>query len=541
MYVIEQYFDKRGGYNNQGSNNMKVANKKLNKEITKGKRAEDALKESQQYTRGLIEASLDPLVTISSEGKITDVNHAMEMVTGYPREKLIGTDFPDYFTDPQKAYQCYQQAFGEKYVRDYPLEIKHRDGKTTPVVYNASVYRNTKGDVVGIFAAARDITEHKRAEDALRESEEKIAGIVSSITDHMSMMDEQHDIVWANDVAKRLFGPDVVGKKCYTAYHRRDKVCEPCIVEKTFTDGKIHEHETEVIKSDGNKMSFWCTASVAARYEDGRPKMVVETSRDITERKRAEKALEASNHDLTLAVGKLEEANRELKDFVYIASHDLREPLRKIYSFSEMLKDSLEEKLDGDDKENLEFMIDGASRMTTMIEGLLTYSRVGTKGKQFGTVDLNEVVEQLEQLELARLLEETGGTIEVPQPLPIVEADAVQMRQLLQNLIANGIKYRRKEVQPQIVISTENIDDDKVKIKVKDNGIGIDDKYHEDIFKMFRRLHSRQEYAGTGIGLAVCKRIVGKHNGQIGVESNPGEGTTFWFTLSPANEMAAVS
>ena len=265
------------------------------------------------------------------------------------------------------------------------------------------------------------------------------------------------------------------------------------------------------------------------------------TVRDITERKRVEKALESSNRNLELAVSKLEDANRELKDFVYIASHDLREPLRKIYSFGELLKDSLWEKLDGDDKENLEFMIDGASRMTAMIEGLLTYSRVGTKGKQFGTVDLNEVVEQLQQLELAKLLEETGGTIEVPLPLPIVEADTVQMRQLLQNLIANGIKYRRKEVQPQIVISAENTDGDKVRIKVKDNGIGIDEKYHEDIFKMFRRLHSREEYGGTGIGLAVCKKIMDRHNGQIGVESNPGEGTTFWFTLSPANEVAAVS
>ncbi|MBW2039118.1 MAG: sensor domain-containing diguanylate cyclase [Deltaproteobacteria bacterium] len=135
-------------------------------------------------------------------------------------------------------------------------------------------------------------TERKQAEEALRESEEKLVGIVSSVTDHMSMIDEQHNILWANDVAKSLFGANIVGKKCYTTYHRCDKVCEPCIVEKCFKDGKIHEHETKVITANGREMDFWCTASVAARYEDGRPKIVVEVSRDITERKSAKELLQ---------------------------------------------------------------------------------------------------------------------------------------------------------------------------------------------------------------------------------------------------------
>ena len=248
---------------------------------------------------------------------------------------------------------------------------------------------------------------------------------------------------------------------------------------------------------------------------------------NITNRKWAEKALEVSN--------------RELKDFVYIASHDLREPLRKISSFGELLRDSLEGKLNRDDQENLEFMVDGANRMTEMIEGLLTYSRVNTKGISFQAVNLNEVVEQLEQLELAVLLEETGGTIEVPQPLPVVEADPIQMRQLLQNLIANGIKYRRDGVRPRIVIRAEHIDGDKVRIEVQDNGIGIKEEHYEDIFTMFRRLHPRQRYGGTGIGLAVCRKIIDRHGGRIGVESKYGEGTTLWFTLSAASEAVAVS
>jgi PAS domain S-box-containing protein len=140
-----------------------------------------------------------------------------------------------------------------------------------------------------------------KAEEALRESEEKLSGIVDSVTDHMSMIDEQHNIVWGNDVAKGLFGPDLVGKKCYSAYHRHEKPCEPCIVKKCFEDGNVHEHETEVIGADGNRMLFWCIANVAARYRDGRPKTVVEISRNITELKRAEDTLRESTRRMEVA------------------------------------------------------------------------------------------------------------------------------------------------------------------------------------------------------------------------------------------------
>lgn len=264
-------------------------------------------------------------------------------------------------------------------------------------------------------------------------------------------------------------------------------------------------------------------------------------NREIAHREQAEKELEISNHDLTVAMGKLEETNRKLTDFVYIASHDLREPLRKISSFGQLLKQSLEGSLADDDKENLGFMVDGADRMTTMIEGLLTYSRVDTQWAEFETVDLNEIVKQLEQLEFAELLEETGGRIEVPEPLPEVQADPVQISQLLQNLIVNGIKYRHEVVQPRIVVRAKQIDKDTVKIEVQDNGIGIDEKHYENIFTMFKRLHPRQKYEGTGIGLAVCKNIVERHNGRIGVESKVDEGSAFWFTLSSAKEVMIVS
>jgi signal transduction histidine kinase len=263
---------------------------------------------------------------------------------------------------------------------------------------------------------------------------------------------------------------------------------------------------------------------------------------EMVERRKAEEMLKeanqqlaASNHELMTLTQKLEKANRELKDFVYIASHDLREPLRKITSFGSILKESLEDKLTGDDKENMKYMIDGADRMTKMIEGLLAYSRVGSKEVPFEEVDLNETVEQLKQLELSKLLEETNATLEVPEPLPKIQANATQIRQLLQNLVGNGIKYHTKDVKPHIIIRAKHIDNGEIRVEVQDNGIGIEEKYFEDIFKMFRRLHSRQEFEGAGIGLSICKKIVEKHNGKIGVESKPGQGSTFWFSLPAKN------
>ncbi|MFA5553682.1 MAG: ATP-binding protein, partial [Phycisphaerae bacterium] len=241
--------------------------------------------------------------------------------------------------------------------------------------------------------------------------------------------------------------------------------------------------------------------------------------------------------DLEATVDKLNRSNQQLQEFTYIASHDLREPLRKISSFGQLLSASISEKLEDDDKENLNFMIDGANRMQQMVEALLTYSRVTTKGVAFEPVDLNKVVKELSELELSMKIEETHATVEVPQPLHTINCDPVQIRQLIQNLIANGLKYQKKDTLPKIIIRSQPTDNGKIKVEVSDNGIGIPENQYKNIFVMFKRLHTKQEYEGTGIGLAVCKKIVERHNGEIGVTSVYGEGSTFWFTV-PAGAAA---
>ncbi|MFA5292365.1 MAG: ATP-binding protein [Phycisphaerae bacterium] len=254
---------------------------------------------------------------------------------------------------------------------------------------------------------------------------------------------------------------------------------------------------------------------------------------EVAERKHAEQALKET-------ADKLEQVNQELKNFVYVASHDLREPLRKISAFAQLLERSLADKLDDNDSENLKFMIDGATRMTQMIDGLLSYSRVSTKTREFETVRLDTVIHELEKFELSVLLEETHAILNVPEPLPSIKADSVQMRQLLQNLIANGIKYQTRGNIPEITITAETLPDEMVRIKVSDNGIGIKAESLGLLFTMFKRLHSRDEYEGTGIGLAVCKKIVERHGGQIGLESKFGRGSTFWFTVPAAKSAVPV-
>jgi signal transduction histidine kinase len=241
--------------------------------------------------------------------------------------------------------------------------------------------------------------------------------------------------------------------------------------------------------------------------------------------------LTETNQELNETADKLASTNKELRNFVYIASHDLREPLRTISSFGALLEKSLKGKLDADDAQSLHYMIDGAKRMGQMIEGLLSYSRISTKGNEFEKVALDDIVSELKQYELNVLLRETNTIINVPQALPTVYADPIQIRQLFQNLISNGIKYQPKGNRPEITITSRPDAGNMFRIEITDNGIGIAPEYHAAIFAMFKRLHNKREYEGAGIGLAVCQKIVLRHNGKIGVESQPGKGATFWFTL----------
>jgi PAS domain S-box-containing protein len=278
-------------------------------------------------------------------------------------------------------------------------------------------------------------------------------------------------------------------------------------------------------KKDGSIIDVEITSHELV-FADKRAEIVLVN--DVTERKLADERLKIFNQ-------KLQQSNRELEDFAYVASHDLQEPLRKVQAFSDRLKTKYSEKLEGDGLDYLERMRSAASRMQLLIQDLLSFSRISTKAQPFVAVNLETVTQEvLSDLEVK--IEETGATIEL-KGLPTIDADPMQMRQLMQNLIGNALKFRQKETTPFISISAEPIKSNgnglgpQCQISVADNGIGFDEKYTDKIFAVFQRLHGRAEYEGSGVGLSICRKIAERHNGSITAQSIPGDGATFVVIL----------
>jgi PAS domain S-box-containing protein len=270
---------------------------------------------------------------------------------------------------------------------------------------------------------------------------------------------------------------------------------------------------------------------------DGK-KIALAITRDITERKKAEKALKQSNDNLELKVKErtieleevitaLKHSNEELEQFAHVTSHDLREPLRMITSFLQLLERRYQDQLDADANEFIGYAVDGAKRLDAMIQDILIYSKITNKERNVTHVNINNILEQT-YLNLKTSIDENDAQI-TNDHLPTLKVDEQLMVQLFQNLISNAIKYRRDE-SPKIHISAKKEDKQWV-FSVKDNGIGISEKHLEKIFTIFQRLHTNEEYEGTGIGLAIAQKIVHQHNGEIWAESELGKGTTFYFTI----------
>jgi light-regulated signal transduction histidine kinase (bacteriophytochrome) len=251
-------------------------------------------------------------------------------------------------------------------------------------------------------------------------------------------------------------------------------------------------------------------------------------AQDITERKHAEETL---RHRTT----ELERSNADLEQFAYVASHDLQEPLRMVASFTQLLADRYRAQLDGEAQEFIGFAVEGATRMQSLINGLLSFARVKTRAKELQLTDCRAAFQRsLENLRVT--LQESGADIS-SDPLPTLLADESQIQQLFQNLVGNALKFRGQTV-PRVRVSARRNGKEWI-FSVSDNGIGIDPRYNDRIFAIFQRLHSRTEYPGTGIGLAICKKIVERHGGRIWVESEAGHGATFYFTLPIADSMQA--
>jgi light-regulated signal transduction histidine kinase (bacteriophytochrome) len=270
---------------------------------------------------------------------------------------------------------------------------------------------------------------------------------------------------------------------------------------------------------DGN-YRWWSNQMVISRDPDCKPLYRDGFVRDVTE-------LKLSEEKLKNTMAELKRSNQELEQFAYVASHDLQEPLRMVASFSQLLEQRYKDRLDDDAHEFIGFIVEGSQRMKCLIDDLLTFSRVTSQAKEFERVDLESVLDVVIS-NLSISIKETNAVI-THETLPKVFADPSQMRQVFQNLIANALKFQVQNT-PEIHISAQK-DEKEWTFSIKDNGIGINPQYHEQIFEVFKRLHTRLEYPGTGIGLAICQKIIQRHGGHIWVESEPGKGSNFYFTI----------
>ena len=364
----------------------------------------------------------------------------------------------------------------------------------------------------------QDITERKQAEQELRESEARFRTLAESSP--LAILVNRNDKVFlANPACARLFGAsspeDLIGKSALDLF---DPDSRSLVRERIRVDSEeVPLVEVRILRLDGTPVDVEATASP---FLDQGVKAIQVLLRDITERKQAEQELRERTEDLL-------RSNTELEKFAYIASHDLQEPLRMVTSYTQLLQQRYRGRLDADADEFIAYAVDGAARMRTLINELLAYSRVGTQGAPFVLKALDGLLDDVLQGLEVTLLE--ADAVVTRDPLPELWCDPTQIARVFQNLIVNATKFRGTE-SPKIHVGARREGEEWV-FSVKDNGIGIDPTYFDRIFVIFQRLQSRVEYEGTGMGLAIGKRIVERHGGRIWVESRPGAGSTFCFTL----------
>ncbi|WP_049914506.1 PAS domain-containing sensor histidine kinase [Haloterrigena salina] len=491
-------------------------------DITDQKERERLLRREYNQTEKLLRTAPIAIAVQNAEGETILTNQRAQESLGLSDQEFIGesddvgewviydSDGERLPTDEMPAARVLETGspvFNEELVVDPP------DGERLQFRVNATPLHGPDG-VERVVTAAEDITELKRRERQLEhrksELETELSEILGRISDAFYALDDEWRFTHLNEQAAEILRQsreEVLGKKVWKTF--------PDDAEGIYREQFQQAMDTqepvnfEVYAED---LDTWLEYNVYPS-ESG----VSIYFHDISERKEYQR--------------KLEKSNERLEQFAYAASHDLQEPLRMVSSYLQLLESRYADRLDDDGEEFIEFAVDGADRMRQMIDGLLAYSRVDTQGEPFEPVDLDTVVDAVCE-DLQMKIEETAAEIAVDS-LPRVRGDESQLQQVFQNLLSNALEYSGDE-PPRVEIAAERARS-TWRISVADNGIGIDPDDQERVFEVFERLHSREEYDGTGIGLALCQRIIERHEGTIWVDSEPGEGTTFSFTLPAAD------
>jgi PAS domain S-box-containing protein len=505
----------------------------LEKEIAERERAERELRRQREWLHVTLTSIGDAVIATDTSGRITFLNPVAQTLTGWLPADAEGKPVQSVFRIiNEKTREPGEDIVSRVLEEGFIFSLANHtalitlDGREVPIEDSAAPIRDADGNVSGVVLVFHDVTEKRRAQQELA----RLASFPMLNPQPILEADMTGSVYYANPSAERVFAnlgqlrsghPWLVNWEAVADVFRG-------------TDANLTGREIMV----GDRWYFQTLHRVP---ETDRIRIY---GLDITERKMAEEALQQSWDELEQRVKErtaelrntneeLERRNRDLEDFVHVASHDLQEPLRKIQTFADLLATRHREAVGDKAFDYLKRMRKSAGRMQALVLDLLKYSRVTSKQEPFARFNLREVVEDA-VTDLGVLYEETGGRIEVGD-LPVIQADRVQMRQLFQNLIANGLKYRG-EKKPVVRVYSNLCGDSFWEIHVRDNGIGFDECYLEKIFKPFQRLHGNDApYEGTGMGLAICRRIVERHGGSVTARSEPGEGSTFIVKL-PRNQ-----
>jgi PAS domain S-box-containing protein len=510
-------------------------------EMFRAAHAKEDVRRHQKFLDSIVE-NIPSMVFVkdAEELRFLHANRATERLLGRSREELIGkTEF-----DLLPGEQAEAVTLAEKEVVrtrqeiDIPEQVVDTPDQGKRILHTRKLpILDEDGNPHYLLAISEDITDRKVAEEALAKERSLLRTVIDNLPDFIFAKDTQSRFILNNCAHARFLGAgfavDVLGRsdrdffppELSAGYYQDDEV--------VMHGGEAILGKEEPIIDHRGDRRWLSTTKVPLKRSDGKIIGLVGLSLDITERRQAAERMERM-------VNELARSNGELEQFAYVASHDLQEPLRKIQAFSSRLRDRWGDMLGEQGQDYLSRVENAAARMQVLIEDLLSYSRVTSKAKPFVPVDLNEIaVGVLSDLE-ARI-ERLSAKVEIG-PLPRLAADPTQMRQLLQNLIGNALKFHRKDNTPVVRIhsdtpgpaaggAAETPSAETCRIVVEDNGIGFDPKHTSKIFQVFQRLHSRSEYQGSGIGLAVCKKIVDRHGGTIEAIGRPGEGATFIVTL----------
>ncbi|MDD5224143.1 MAG: PAS domain S-box protein [bacterium] len=491
----------------------------IERDITERKK-EDA---RRRRLATVVRDSNDAITIQDLEGRIIAWNRGAEKMYGYSESEALQANI-GRLTPPDKEAE--QKDFlrrliaGEE-ITSFETQRLTKDGRLVDVWMVVTKLVDAAGKVIGIASTERDITERKRE----TEEASRMVTVVRDSNDAITIQDFEGRITAWNRGAEKMYGYSE--SEALQANIGRltppDKVAEQKdFLRRLIAGEEITSFETQRITKDGRILDIWKTVTKLVD-DTGKPIGIASTERDITERVRAEALLKQTLEDL-------KRSNTELEQFAYVASHDLQEPLRMVASYLQLIEKRYKGKLDSDADEFIGYAVNGAMRMKTMINDLLILSRLATRGKDPVQVDCQVVLSTV-LTNLGVAIKEKNAEI-TSDSLPLVKGDETQLVRLFQNLMENAIKFQGEDA-PRIHISCKPQNGSYI-FSIRDNGIGIDPQYFERVFVVFQRLHGTDRYPGTGIGLAMCKKIVERHRGKIWIESEPGKGTTFYFTLPAA-------